>query len=48
MFVINVSAAETLDKAALKTRYSADITFIGIRRRVQRLGNDIYIYIFIL
>jgi len=29
MFVINVSAAETLDKAALKTRYSADVIFIG-------------------
>jgi len=47
-FVINVSAAGTFDKATPKTRYSADITFIGIRRRVQRFrnGNIIYIILF--
>jgi len=42
-FVMNVSA-ETLDKAASKTRYLADITFIGMRRRVRRFRNgNIYI-----
>jgi len=47
MFIINVSAAKTLDKAASRTRYLADITLIGIRWRVQRFRNDTYIYIYL-
>jgi len=46
MFVVSAAAAETLDKAASKTRYSADITYFI---RVQRLGNHyIYIYIYMI
>lgn len=43
-FVINVSA-ETLDKAASKTRYSADITFIGGEYNGFVMAIYIYIYI---